>query len=137
MTAKAFALLMADLCVTQSFSRPHVSNDNPYSEAYFKTIKYRPDYPDRFGSLEDARSFCARLFDWYHHRHHHSGLGWLTPADVHLGRAELIREQRARTLDAAYRLHPERFVRKPPTPPALPDKVWINQPATGTVLLAQ
>lgn len=128
MTAKAFALLLADLGVTQSFSRPHVSDDNPFSEAHFKTIKYRPDYPDRFGSIEDARDFSVRLFEWYHHQHRHSALGLMTPADVHFGRAQIVHEQRARALDAAFQLHPERFVRRPPTPPALPTAVWINRP---------
>jgi len=128
MTAKTFALLLADLGVTQSLSRPHVSDDNPFSEAQFKTIKYRPDYPDRFGSIEDARNFSARLFDWYHHQHRHSALGWMTPADVHFGRVDAIRVQRARVLDAAFQLHPERFVRRPPNPPILPQAVWINRP---------
>jgi putative transposase len=136
MTAKSFALLLADLGVTQSLSRPHVSDDNPYSESHFRTIKYRPDFPDRFGSIEHAREHCERLFDWYHHQHHHSGLGWMTPADVHYGRVELVRALRARGLDAAYQLHPERFVRKPPTPPVLPEAVWINPP-TSTVAVAQ
>jgi len=129
MTAKSFALLLADLGVTQSLSRPHVSDDNPFSESHFKTVKYRPDFPDRFGSIEDTRDWCERLFDWYHHQHHHSGLGWMTPADVHFGRVELVRVERARGLDAAYQLHPERFVRHPPTPPALPAAGWINPPA--------
>lgn len=128
MTAKAFALLLADLGITQSFSRPHVSDDNPFSEAQFKTIKYRPDYPDRFGSAQDARDFSVRLFDWYNNQHRHSALGWMTPADVHFGRAERVHDQRARVLEAAYRLHPERFVGKPPAPPALPTSVWINRP---------
>jgi putative transposase len=129
MRAKALALLMADLGVVQSFGRPHVSNDNPFSEAQFKTVKYRPGYPDRFGGLEDCRAYFGPFFDWYHHRHHHSGLGWMTPADVHFGRAEAVRAQRARILDAAFHSHPERFVRKPPTPPAIPQAVWINPPA--------
>ena len=137
MTAKAFALLLADLGITQSHSRPHVSDDNPFSESHFKTVKYRPDYPDRFGSIEDARDYCARLFDWYHHQHHHSGLGWMTPADVHFGRVDLVRAQRARGLDAAYQLHPERFVRRPPTPPALPAAVWINPPRHTNIAVAQ
>lgn len=137
MTAKTFALLLADLGITQSLSRPHISDDNPFSEAHFKTIKYRPDFPDRFGSIEDARDFCVRLFDWYHHQHHHSGLGWMTPADVHFGRVERVRAQRARALDAAYQLHPERFVRQHPTPPPLPAAVWINPPATAAAVAAQ
>jgi putative transposase len=137
MTAKSFALLLADLGVTQSLSRPHVSDDNPFSESQFKTFKYRPDFPDRFGSIEVARELCVRLFDWYHHRHHHSGLGWMTPADVHFGRVDLVRARRAGGLDAAYQLHPERFVRRPPTPPALPASVWINPPASISAVAAQ
>ena len=129
MTAKTYSLLLTDLGVIQSLSRPHVSDDNPFSEAHFKTIKYRPDYPDRFGAIEDARDFFERLFEWYHHQHHHSALGWHTPADVHFGRAELVRAQRARTLDAAYQLHPDRFVKGPPAPPSIPAAVWINPPS--------
>jgi putative transposase len=129
MRAKSFALLLADLGVVQSFGRPHVSDDNPFSEAQFKTVKYRPDFPDRFGGLEDCRTYFGPFFDWYHHRHHHSGIGWMTPADVHFGRAETMRAQRARVLDAAFLLHPERFVRNPPKPAALPQAVWINPPA--------
>jgi putative transposase len=138
-TAKSFALLMADLGITQSSSRPSVSDDDPDldPEADSKALKDRPECPARFGSQEDARSTCANLFDWYHHRDHHSGLGWMTPADVHFGRADLVRARRARTLAAACQRHPERFVRKPPTPPALPGAVWIDQPATGTVPVAQ
>jgi transposase InsO family protein len=137
MTSKSFALLLADLGITQSLSRPHVSDDNPFSEAHFKTIKYRPEYPDRFGSIEDARDHCVRLFDWYHHQHRHSGLGWMTPADVHFGRVDVVRAQRARGLDAAYRLHPERFVRRAPTPPALPTAVWINPPRPAGMAITQ
>jgi putative transposase len=137
MTSKDVALLMADLGVTKTHSRPHVSNDNPFSESHFKTIKYRPDFPERFGSLEDARAFCARFFEWYNNHHRHSGIGWMTPADVHHGRATRLRDERARTLDAAYRLHPERFVRKPPTPPELPTAVWINPPAPPAIAMAQ
>ncbi len=137
MRAKSFALKLADLGVVQSFSRPHVSDDNPYSEAHFKTAKYRPGYPDRFGSPEDSRAYFVPFFDWYHHQHHHSGLGWMTPADVHFGRAAEVRRQRARALDDAYQLHPERFVRKPPTPPALPTAVWINPPAKTTTTSPQ
>jgi putative transposase len=137
MRAKNLALLLADLGVVQSFSRPHVSNDNPFSEAQFKTAKYRPAYPDRFGSLEDCHAYFVPFFDWYHHRHHHSGLGWMTPADVHFGRAEAVRAQRARVLDAAFQLHPERFVRNPPTPAAVPQAVWINPPATIDTAVAQ
>ena len=137
MTAKNFALLLADLGVTQSLSRPHVSDDNPFSEAHFKTLKYHPTFPDRFGALEDARAWCGPFFNWYNRHHHHSGLGWMIPADVHHGRVELVRAERARALDAAYQLHPERFVRRPPTPPPLPEAVWINPPATAAVAAAQ
>ena len=128
MTSKPVAFLLADLGVTKSHSRPHCSNDNPYSESQFKTLKYRPEFPDRFGSLEDARSFCTRFFGWYNLEHRHSGIALLTPADVHHGRAEQIRAQRALVLGAAYAAHPERFVRKPPAPPRLPAAAWINKP---------
>jgi putative transposase len=129
MASKTVALLLADLGVTKSHSRPHVSNDNPYSEAQFKTLKYRPDFPDRFGSIEDARVFCDRFFRWYAHEHRHSGLGLHTPADVHYGRAHAVRDARGRVLDTAYQATPERFVRKPPQPPELPTAAWINRPA--------
>jgi len=128
MTAKPVAFLLADLGITKSFSRPHVSNDNPYSESQFRTMKYRPEFPDRFGSYEDAHAFCADFFGWYNDDHRHSGIGFHTPADVHYGRAEAVREQRAIVLDAAYAEHPERFVRKPPEPPRLPTVAWINEP---------
>ena len=130
MRSKDVALLLADLGIEQSHSRPHVSNDNPYSEAAFKTLKYRPTFPDRFGSLEDARAFCTTFFTWHDTVHRHAGIGLLTPADVHAGRAPEITAARAVTLDAAYAAHPERFVRRPPTPPVLPTAVWINPPPT-------
>ena len=104
-----------------------------YSEAQFKTLKYRPTFPARFGSLEDARSFCAAFFTWYNTQHRHAGIGLLTPADVHAGRAAEITASRVVTLDAAYLAHPERFVRRPPTPPEVPTAVWINPPATREV----
>ena len=129
MASKPVALLLADLGVTKTHSRPHCSNDNPYSEAHFKTLKYRPDFPERFGSLEDARAFCRGFFPWYNHAHRHAGIGFHTPADVHTGRAAAVRAQRAEVLAAAYAAHPERFVRKPPQPPALPAPAWINRPA--------
>jgi putative transposase len=132
MTAKPVAFLLAELGVTRSHSRPHVSNDNPYSESQFRTMKYRPTFPDRFGSFQDAHAFCGRFFRWYNHEHRHSGIGLHTPADVHYGRAELVRARRADVLTAAYDQHPERFVRKPPEPPALPGAVWINQPKETT-----
>jgi len=128
MVAKPVAFLLADLGVTKSHSRPHVSNDNPFSESQFRTLKYRPEFPERFGSYADAHAFCGRFFDWYNHEHRHSGIGFHTPADVHYGRAEAVREKRAIVLNDAYAIHPERFVRKPPQPPALPTAVWINEP---------
>ena len=128
MTSKPVACMLADLGVTKTHSRPHVSNDNPFSESQFKTLKYRPEFPDRFGSLQDARSFCQEFFSWYNTEHHHSGLGLLTPEVVHTQRAGQVRELRQQTLDLAYAAHPERFVRKPPQPPALPTEVWINPP---------
>jgi putative transposase len=128
MASKPVAFLLADLGVTKSHSRPHCSNDNPFSEAQFKTLKYRPDFPERFGCIEDARVFCDRFFGWYGHEHRHSGIGLHTPADVHYGRAHAIREARSQVLDAAYQATPERFVHKPPEPPTLPGTVWINKP---------
>lgn len=128
MTSKPVAFLLADLGVTQSHSRPHVSNDNPFSEAQFKTLKYRPDFPGRFGSIEDARRHSQDFFGWYNDEHRHTGLGLHTPADVHYGLAEAIRDKRAGVLDAAYAAYPERFVRKPPEPPKLPATSWINRP---------
>jgi putative transposase len=128
MTSKPVAFLLADLGVTQSHSRPHVSNDNPFSESQFKTLKYRPDFPGRFGSIEEARLHCQDFFGWYNDEHRHSGLGLHTPADVHYGLAETVRDKRAGVLDAAYTAHPERFVRKPPEPPTIPETSWINRP---------
>lgn len=128
MMSKPVAFLLADLGITKSHSRPHVSNDNPYSEAGFKTLKYRPDFPGTFTSIEDARRFCDTFFSWYNHDHRHSGIGFHTPFDVHHGRAEAVREARAVVLTGAYAAHPERFVRHPPKPPALPEPAWINQP---------
>ena len=128
MKSKPVALLMADLGVTKTHSRPHVSDDNPYSESQFRTLKYRPGFPDRFGSIEDARGFCQSFFRWYNQEHHHSGLGLMTPAMVHHGQSAHILAHRQVVLDAAYSAHPERFVRKPPQPPSLPTAVWINKP---------
>jgi putative transposase len=110
-----------------------VSNDNPFSEAQFKTLKYRPEFPDRFGGIEDARAFCQRFFPWYNAEHHHTGLALLTPAVVHHGDAGSVRAERQAVLSAAYAAHPERFVSKPPTPPALPAAVWINAPGPTTL----
>jgi len=128
MSSKPVALMLADLGVTKSHSRPHCSNDNPYSEAQFKTLKYRPEFPDRFGSPQDARGFCKRFFGWYNDDHRHSGIGYHTPADVHYGRAGQVHAARAVILSAAHAVHPERFVRKPPSPPGLPRPAWINRP---------
>ena len=128
MIAKPIALLMSDLGVTKSHSRPHVPDDNPFSEAQFRTLKYCPTYPERFGSLPDARQWSQQFFTWYNQRHHHTGLSLLTPADVHYGRAEEKLAQRQIVLQQAYQLHPERFVKGQPIPAQLPDAVWINQP---------
>lgn len=128
MASKPVAFLLADLGVTKSHSRPHVSNDNPYSESQFKTLKYRPAFPDKFGCLEDARAFCAAFYRWYNHDHRHSGIGMHTPSDVHHGHAGTVRAARTETLATAYAATPERFVRKPPEPPPLPGTAWINQP---------
>jgi putative transposase len=136
MTSKPVAFMLADLGVTKTHSRPHVSDDNPFSESQFKTLKYRPEFPDRFGSMQHARSFCREFFPWYNTEHHHSGLGLLTPEVVHTQCAEQVRDLRQRTLDVAYAAHPERFVRKPPQPPALPTEVWINPPPKSESALA-
>jgi putative transposase len=128
MTSKPVAFLMADLGVTKTHSRPHVSDDNPYSESHFRTLKYRPGFPERFGSLQDARAFSQEFFAWYNEKHRHSGLGLLSPAVVHHGLAPAAIEQRRTVLDAAYRAHPERFVRNPPQPLPAPTEVWINKP---------
>lgn len=128
MRSKCVAMLLSDLGVTKTHSRPQVSNDNPFSESHFKTMKYRPQFPARFGSLQDARTFCQEFFAWYNRKHHHSALGWMTPEDVHYGRAEGITTARQRTLAAAHAQHPERFVHKAPQAPKLPEAVWINPP---------
>lgn len=126
MKSKLVANLLADLGITKTHSRPYVSDDNPYSESQFRTMKYRPEYPESFGSIQDSRSFCVPFFDWYNHVHHHSGIGLHTPHNVHYGRATAINQQRQKTLSAAYKANPERFVNKHPTPPILPDAAWIN-----------
>jgi putative transposase len=131
MTSKALALKLADLGVTKSHSRPYVSDDNPFSESHFKTLKYRPEFPDRFGSLEDARAHCRGFFRWYNREHHHSGIALLTPHMVHYGLAPAVLGNRQRVLTAAYQQHPERFVRRPPRPAPLPGAVWINPPKPG------
>ena len=128
MTSKSVAFLLADLGITKTHSRPHVSNDNPFSEAQFKTLKYRPAFPDRFGSIQDARGHCHVFFPWYNTEHHHTGLGLLTPSDVHHGLAEQRVGARAAVLTTAYAAHPERFPGGLPQPPAHPTEVWINPP---------
>jgi len=128
MTSKSVALLLADLGVTKTHSRPHVSNDNPFSEAQFKTLKYRPDYPGRFGCQPDARGWAQDFFQWYNYRHHHSALGLLTPADVHFGRGPAVLAQRQLVLAAAYQKNPQRFVKGQPVSFQLPSAVWINPP---------
>lgn len=130
MTSKPVALLMADLGVTKTHSRPHLSDDNPFSESQFKTLKYRPQFPERFGSIQDARGFCQLFFPWYNTEHHHGGIGLLTPEVLHHGRAEEVIRSRQEVLNQAYQRNPERFVRAHPKPPAQPTAVWINPPAT-------
>jgi putative transposase len=133
MTAKSTALLYVDLGIAKSHSRPYTSNDNPYSEANFRTLKYRPDMPDRLGSLEHARQVMRALVDWYNDEHYHLGLALLHPADVHYGRAADIIAARQRVLDAAHAAHPERFVRGRPVQKAPPPAAWINPPPTEAV----
>jgi putative transposase len=133
MTSKPVAQLLVDLGVARSHSRPHTSNDNPFSEAQFKTLKYCPAFPDRFGSLADARAFCETFFAYYNHEHRHSGIALHTPASVHFGTAREISAQRAATLDAAYAANPDRFRRRP-VPPKLPDSAWINQPSREALI---
>jgi putative transposase len=128
MKSKPVALLLADLGITKSHSRPHVSDDNPYSESQFKTLKYRPGFPDRFGSIQDGRAFCQDFFPWYNCEHRHSGIGLLTPEMVHYGKAEAVTSQRRIVLTSAFDAHPERFVRGLPVPPSLPEAAWINKP---------
>ena len=128
MIAKSMTMLMSDLGVNKSHSRPHVSDDNPYSEAQFRTLKYSPGYPDRFGSVADARQWSQTFFTWYNQQHHHTALALLTPADVHYGRSAEKLAQRQVVLQQAFDAYPERFVNGRPTPIRLPDSVWINQP---------
>lgn len=128
MTSKPLALLLADLGATKSHSRPYTSADNCYSEAHFKTLKYRPGFPDRFGSIQDARSFCVGFFDWYNRDHRHSGIGMMTPEAMHYGKAKELRAKRADVLRDAYLRYPERFPRGVPQPWKLPTAAWINPP---------
>ena len=129
MTSKGVAHLLADLGVTKTHSRPHVSNDNPYSEAQFKTLKYRPDFPAQFGAIEDARAFCRRFFDWYNHDHYHSGIALLTPASVHHGQAAKVVNNRNRVLQVAFERNPQRFNNRQPTAHPVPEAAWINPPS--------
>ncbi len=128
MKARATAFLLADLGVTRSHNRPHTSNDNPFSESAFKTLKYQPRFPQRFGCIEDARSFCREFFDWYNQDHHHAGIGLMTPDQVHYGQADAVHAARQATLDRAFHEKPGRFVNKTPTPPDKPTAAWINPP---------
>ena len=128
MRSKQVAFLLADLSITKTHSRPYTSNDNPYSESHFRTLKYRPEFPDRFGSLADSRLFCSTFFPWYNDHHRHSGIALFTPASVHYGQAQSARHKRQLVLDLAYSAHPERFVRGHPSPSPLPKEVWINKP---------
>jgi len=128
MRSKCLANLYGELGVSSSFNRPHVSNDNPYSESHFKTLKYRPNYPTRFGSLEDANAHMRAFFDWYNHEHYHSGIAMMTPSSVHTGQADEFCEKRHTVLMTAYKAHPERFVKGPPRVRNVPSEVWINKP---------
>jgi putative transposase len=128
MTSKPVAALLAELGVTRTHSRPHVSNDNPYSEAAFKTLKYCPAFPERFGSIEDARVFCAAFFEYYNHHHRHSGIALHTPASMHFGTASDVQAARTQTLHDAYAVNPRRFCNRRPTPPKMPSIAWINKP---------
>jgi transposase InsO family protein len=128
MKAKATAFPLSDLGVTRSHNRPHVSNDNAFSESHFKTLKYQPRFPKCFGCIEDARSFCRGFFDWYNQDHHHGGIGLMTPDQVHYGQVDAVHAARQLILDEAFRQYPERFVKRPPVPPAKPTAAWINPP---------
>ena len=136
MKAKATALLLADLGVTKSHSRPYTSNDNPFSESHFKTLKYQPQFPKRFGCIEDAKSFCRHFFNWYNRDHHHAGIGLMTPDQVHYGHADDVYAARQKILDRAFLENPERFVNKPPQPPRKPTAAWINPPVANEKLTA-
>lgn len=129
MKSKAVSELLSDLCVSKSFSRPHVSNDNPFSEAGFKTMKYVPEFPERFGCLQDSRIFGRKYFQWYNHEHKHSGISYFTPDDVHSGRHVQLKVVRDMTLQNAWKKNPERFVKGIPKAHPAPETVWINKPA--------
>lgn len=137
MISKGVAQLLSDLGVEKTHSRPHVSNDNPYSEAQFKTMKYHPEFPEQFGCIEDARSFCCEFFAWYNQQHRHSGVAMLTPQTVHAGKAQEVIAKRQSVLAAAYAQNPERFVRHAPRHAPLPEAVWINPPETDRAKVAQ
>ncbi len=128
MASKPVAFLLADLGVTKTHFRPRTSNDNPYSESQFRTLKYRPDFPDTFGSITEARVFCQRFVAWYNTEHYHSGIAWHRPIDVHYGHHHQVQAARANVLSTAYARNPERFVRRPPEPATPPDAAWINKP---------
>jgi putative transposase len=132
MKSKPVALLLSDLGVVKTHSRPHASDDNPFSESQFKTLKYRPDFPKRFGSIQDARAFCQTFFSWYNQEHRHTGISLLTPETVHYGKADEVLSHRETVLIKAYNAHPERFVRKVPAPQPLPEAVWINPPGPAS-----
>jgi len=134
--AKLVAFLLADLGVTKTHSRPYTSSDNPYSESNFKTLKYRPEFPDKFETIDHARAHCRTFVQWYNHQHRHSGIALMTPAAIHHGTAPQLHAARAQVLDGAYQQHPERFVRKPPTPPELPTAAWINKPVDAKEVAA-
>ena len=134
MRSKPVAFLLADLGISKSHSRPYTSTDNPFSEAMFKTTKYRPEFPDRFGTLQEATAFFRQFIDWYNNQHRHSGIGMMTPAAMHSGKAPEIRCKRAAVLEAAYRANPERFVKGLPVPHKLPTAVWINKPEEAAVV---
>jgi putative transposase len=133
MKSKVVAQLMADLGITKTHSRPSVSNDNPYSEAQFKTLKYAPGFPQRFGSIQDARAYCQGFFHWYNKEHRHSGIGLMTPQQVHYGLSSVVLEQRSNVLEAAFKNNPNRFKNRMPKPPSLPEAVWINRPSSDDV----
>jgi len=135
MKAKATAFLLADLGVTKSHSRPHTSNDNPFSESLFKTCKYQPEFPEKFGSIQDAKAFCRRFFHWYNSEHHHFGIGLMTPNQVHYGQADEVWAERQKTLQIAFDANPNRFVNGKPTPPPKPTATWINPPQTKPEVL--
>jgi len=134
MKSKGVAQLLADLGITKTHNRPYVSNDNPYSESQFKTLKYCPEFPGRFGSIQDSRAFCQRFFPWYNQEHYHSGIALMTPENVHYGMAHNVYEKRVQVLKTAFELNPKRFKGKIPMPPALPKAAWINKPEIDSVL---